>query len=106
MTSRLGGAFRAREVQRAVRHQAVEQPALLNELDEKRQLPERRHRRAVVPFHMDAPGKSVGRDGASNGRFYYRLFTLRVSPNNPANRSHPSMITTIRPIDVSANLRI
>ena len=55
----LGRRIRANVVQRAIRHLAVEQGALLEVFDEERQLAERRHRRGAVPFYMDAPGKPV-----------------------------------------------
>jgi hypothetical protein len=73
----LGGRVRARVVQRAIRHPAVKQRALLEELDEKRQLAERCHRRAVVPFNMNAPRKGVGHHRPGRHPLYHRLLTRR-----------------------------
>jgi hypothetical protein len=76
-------------VQRAVRHHAVEQSALFEEFDEERHLPEWRHRRAVVPFNMDAARESIGHDRPSRYSLYYRLITRRQAPDNSSIRSHP-----------------
>jgi hypothetical protein len=39
---------------------------------------------------MHTPGKRVGYDRPGKWQFYYyRLITLQVTPDNPANRSHP-----------------
>src|SRR5260221_9449235 len=53
----LSRRIRARVMQRTVRHQAVEQPALLEVLDEERELSERRHRRAAVHSTWTRPAK-------------------------------------------------
>ena len=49
----------AGQIKRAVVHQRIEQPALLQIVNEKRQLAQRRHRRLGVPFHMNPPAESV-----------------------------------------------
>jgi len=67
----LSRRIRARVEQRTVRHQAVEQPALLEVFNEERELPKRRHRRTAVPFHMDTPGKSIGYDRPSRYPLYH-----------------------------------
>src|SRR5207245_2692073 len=55
----LARGIRAAERQWAVRYPAIEQPALLQVLDEERQLPEWRHRRRRVPLHVNpAPSRS------------------------------------------------
>ena len=41
------------------RYQAIEQPALLQVLDEERQLAEWRHRRRRVPLHVNPTGVGV-----------------------------------------------
>jgi hypothetical protein len=60
-----------------------------DEFDEERHLPERRHRRAVVPFHMDAAREGIGHNRPSRHSLYYRLITRRETPDNTAIRSHP-----------------
>jgi hypothetical protein len=52
-------------------------------------VPERRYRCPIVPFHMDAPGKSVGHDRPSGQLLHYRLITLWEISDNLAIRSHP-----------------
>ncbi|MBV8442587.1 MAG: hypothetical protein JO312_18840 [Hyphomicrobiales bacterium] len=48
--------------QRTVRHKGVEQPRRLQKIDEKRKLPERCHRRFVVPFDPYRPTEAVDVD--------------------------------------------
>jgi len=55
----LPGGIRAGERQRAVRHPAVEQAALLQVVDEERQLPEWRDRRGRIPLDMNSAGEGV-----------------------------------------------
>ncbi len=86
----LVGRVRARVMQRAVGDEAVEQAALLEQFDEERQLAERRHRRATVPFHMDAPRKGVGHHRTSRHPLHHRLLTRREPPQIPALLAHPS----------------
>jgi hypothetical protein len=71
----LGWRIRAAEGQRAIRHPAGEQSSLLQILDEKGQLAQRRHQPVAVPLDMHATGKCLRR----RGKLLYRwLFTLRV----------------------------
>ena len=86
----LGGRVRAHVMQRAIRHEAVEQSALLEVLDEERQLPERRHRRPAVPFHMDAPSKSIGHHRPGRHPLHHRLLTRPEPRQIPAFLAHTS----------------
>jgi hypothetical protein len=55
---------------------------------------------------MDPATKGIGHHRPSRYLLYYRLISHRETPDHPAIRSHPSIITTIRAIDVPANSRI
>jgi hypothetical protein len=77
-------------MQRAICHPAAEQRSLLEEFDEERKLAERRHRRAVVPLHMDAPCKGVGHHWTGRHPFYHRLLTRREPRQIPAFPHHTS----------------
>jgi hypothetical protein len=55
----LAGRIRAHIAQRTVGHEGVEQPGRLEEIDEERQLPQRRHRRLMVPFNPDRTEETV-----------------------------------------------
>jgi hypothetical protein len=66
----------AGEEQRAIRHPAVKQTALLQILNEKRQLSEWRDRCRGVPLDMDTAGKRIG---DRRPLLYLRLLTYRVS---------------------------
>ena len=71
----LGRCVRTAERQRAIRHPAGEQTSLLQILDEKRQLAQRRHKAAAVPLDVHTTGKCLRR----RGELLYRwLFTRRV----------------------------
>ena len=50
---------RARVMQRAIRHESVEQAARFQKIDEERQLPKRRQRRLGIPFDMHRAGETV-----------------------------------------------
>jgi hypothetical protein len=80
---------RAGEGQRAIRHPAVKQTALLEILNEKRQLSQWRDRCRGVPLDMNTAGKSL-----SNRRplLYLRLLTHRVSGPFVQICSHGSLI--------------
>ncbi len=72
----LARRIRTSERQWAVRYPAIEQPALLQVLDEERQLAEWRHRRRRVPLHVNPTGVGVG---DRRPRLNLRLLTLRVN---------------------------
>src|SRR5215469_3347943 len=59
----------------AIRHPAVEQAALLQILNEERQLPERRDRRRGVPLNVHAAAKGIG---DRRPLLYLRLLARRV----------------------------
>ena len=81
----LARRVRTAERQRAVRHPAVEQAALLQIFDEERQLTERRHRLRRIPLDVHPTGKGV----RGRGQFLYqRLFTRRVSRPNSETYRH------------------
>ena len=66
--------------QRTVGDQGVEQSARLEEMDEERQLPMRRQRRLVIPFHTDRAKETVKIDAARRlPGDNQGLFTRRVS---------------------------
>jgi hypothetical protein len=70
---------RAHIAQRTAGHQRVE-PARLEEVDEERQLPKRRHRRLKVPFNPDWTKETVEIDASlSIRRDNQGLFTRQVS---------------------------
>ena len=72
------GRIRAHITQRTVGHQRVEQSARLEEVDEERQLPQRRHRRLMVPFNPDRAKETVEIDASRRPRDNHRLFTRQV----------------------------
>jgi hypothetical protein len=82
---------RAGEQQRAIRHPAVEQAALLEVLNEERQLPQRRDRCRGIPLDVDPAGKSI-RDRDRRPLLYLRLLTHRVSDPLAQICSHSSLI--------------
>jgi hypothetical protein len=63
-----------------------------------------RHRRAVVPFHMDAAREGIGHHWPGRHLLSYRLTSRRETPDNPAFRFHPFMITAICSIAVDSQL--
>ena len=71
---------RAHVAQWTVGHQGVEQSGRFEEVDEERQLPERRHRRFMVPFNPDRTKEAVQFDTCARPRRYNQgLFTRPVS---------------------------
>jgi hypothetical protein len=91
---------RARVVQRAIRHPAVEHRALLEEFDEERQLSERRHRRAAGPLHMgDGHALLSLRHSAMvvrrSLRFHEASHCLTRSCGMPLPRSREAMAPTM-----------
>jgi hypothetical protein len=98
-----GGRIRAGEQQRAVRHPGVEQPSLLEIVDEERQLPERRDRGCRVLFNIDAAGEGV-RDRRPG--LNHRLFTPRVSQNSLLLRFHPASVRRFGREEQLRNCRI
>jgi hypothetical protein len=70
--------IRAHVAQRTVRDERVEQPARLQEVDEERQLPQRRHRRLVVPLDPDRTEIAVEIDPFLPIRHNQRLLTRPV----------------------------
>ena len=76
----LCGRVRTAAAERTVGDQRVEQPARLEEINEERQLPKRRHRRFVVPFNPDRTKEAVEIDPSRRRRRNNQgLFTRRVS---------------------------
>src|SRR5208337_4013245 len=71
---------RAQIAKRTVGHEGVEQSGRLEEVDEERQLPKRRHRRLLVPLDPDRPEKTVQVDPFQPLRHNHRLLTRPVSP--------------------------
>ncbi len=77
-------------MQRAIRHQRLEQPRGLQKIDEERQLPERRKRRFMVKLDPNRTAETVDHDAhARRVGLNRRLFTRRVSPKAPQIFSHP-----------------
>ena len=86
-----GRRVRAQQRQRTVRHPGIEQPAELEELDEERQLPERRRRRRRVPFDVHPAAKAIGtQTNRFRQIFYRRLLTRRVSRESFDKLRHSS----------------
>ena len=99
----LARGIRARERQWAVRDPAIEQPALLQVLDEERQLAQWRHRRRRVPLHVNPTAIGVGdRRPCLN----LRLLTLRVNRHTRRFCPHRSSFGRFGAIAQSANCRI
>jgi hypothetical protein len=74
------GHVRTAVAQRTVGHQGVKQSARLEEMDEERQLPKRRQRRLVIPFHTDRTKETAKIDPARRlRRDNQGLFTKPVS---------------------------
>jgi hypothetical protein len=72
---------RAHVTQRTVGDERVEQSARLEEVDEKRKLPKRRHRRFMVPFNPDRTKETVEIDASRPlPSDNHRLFTREVRP--------------------------
>ena len=66
--------------QRTVDDEGVEQPGCFEEMDEERELAERRHRRLMVPFDTDRPKEAVDVDASGRlARDNQGLFTGWVS---------------------------
>ena len=66
--------------QRTVDDEGVEQPGRFEEMDEERELAERRHRRLMVPFDTDRPKEAVDVDASGRlARDNQGLFTGWVS---------------------------
>jgi hypothetical protein len=93
------GRVGARIAQRTIGDKGVEQPALLEKIDEERELPERRRRRFLVPFHMHGSKKAVeidaGRRLASDNQ---GLFTQWVSGRRRRIVHHAPKNARFRPI--------
>src|ERR1700730_6896708 len=78
-------------VEWAVRDPAIKQPALLQVLDEERQLAEGRHRRRRVPLSLSSPNAPRKRDllgtvllsVLAGHRRYAHITALRCDPVNP-----------------------
>ena len=74
------GRIGAHVAQRTIGDEGVEQPALLEKVDEERQLPERRRRRLLIPFDMHRAKKAVEIDAARRlASDNQGLITRRVS---------------------------
>ena len=99
----LARGIRARERQWAVRYPAIEQPALLQILDEERQLAEGRHRRRRVPLDVNPTGISVG---DRRPRLNFRLLTLRVNHQTRRFCPHRGGLRRFGTIAQSSNCRI
>lgn len=95
--------IRARERQGAVRYPAIEQPALLQVLDEERQLAEWRHRRRRVPLYVNPTGVGV-RDRPS--RINLTLLTLQVNHQTRRFCPHRDGFHRFGAIAQSSNCRI
>ena len=80
---------RAGEGQRTIRPPAVEQAALLQILNEERQLSEQRDRRCGVPLDVNTAAKGIG---DRRPLLYLRLLTRRVSNPFAHIRSHRGLI--------------
>ena len=77
------GRVRTPVAQRTVGDQGVKKSARLEEMDEERQLPKRRQRRLVIPFHTDRTKETVKIDAARRlPGDNQGLFTRRVSRKN------------------------
>src|SRR5512144_1523653 len=78
--SRLAAAFGLVSVSGQSPTQGSKQAAELEELDEERQLPERRRRRTRVPLDVHPAAEGIGtQTNRSRRNFYRRLLTRRVS---------------------------
>ena len=99
----LARGIRARQRQWAVRDPAIEQPALLQVLDEERQLAQGRHRRRRVPLHVNPTGIGVG---DRRPPLNLRLFTLRVNHQTRRFCPHPAGLRPFDAIAQSSNCRI
>ena len=99
----LARGIRAGQRQWAVRHPAIEQPALLQVLDKERQLAERRHRRRRVPLHVNPTGVGVG---DRRPRLNLRLLTLRVNHQTRRFCPHRGGFHQFGAIAQSSNCRI
>ena len=77
------GRVRTPVAQRTIGDQDVKKSARLEEMDEERQLPKRRQRRLVIPFHTDRTKETVKIDAARRlPGDNQGLFTRPVSPKS------------------------
>ena len=87
----LGSRVRAGQRQRTVPNPGIEQAAELEELDEERQLPERRRRRTRVPLDVHPAAEGIGtQTNRFRQNFYRRLLTRRVSRESFDRLRHAS----------------
>jgi hypothetical protein len=93
-------------MQRAIRNESVEQTGRFQEIDEERQLPERRQRRPGIPFDTHLAGKTV-EVYARRRTFVFnrRLFTRRVKGWGGEIVHHAPDNATIRAKSKAANCR-
>ena len=91
---------RARQRQRAPRYPAVEQPALLQILNEKRKLAQRRNRGplARLPLDVNLAGERVGNHRFCLATLYYWLLTRRVSRDQRSILCHALASEPIRQV--------
>ncbi len=91
---------RARQIERTPGYPAVKQTALLQVLNEKRELPKRRHCRPLtcLPLHVNPAAKRVGNHRLGLLNLYQRLLTRRVCRNQPSIRCHVLAFEPIRQI--------
>jgi hypothetical protein len=68
----------------------VEKASLLQILDEKRQLAQRRHRRRTIPLDMNPSGEGIRHNRANRPLLYYRLLTYRETRQKLSIRPHTS----------------
>jgi hypothetical protein len=81
---------RTREMHRTAGNPTVKQATLLQILDEKRQLAQRRHWRRTIPLDMNPPGEGIGHNRPNRSPLYYRLLTYRETRQKLSIRPHTS----------------
>src|SRR5215470_11656911 len=97
---------RTRETHRTACNPTVKQAALLQILDEKRQLAEWRHRRGTIPLDVNSPGEGVGHNRHYRPLLHYRLLTRRETRQNLVIRPHTSRYQLLTQEPNQANSRI
>jgi hypothetical protein len=68
----------------------VEKASLLQILDEKRQLAQRRHRRRTIPLDMNPSREGIRHNRPNRPLLYYRLLTYRETRQKLSIRPHTS----------------
>jgi hypothetical protein len=93
-------------MQRAIRHESIEQAGRFQKIDEERQLPKRRQRRPGIPFDMHRTGETVEAHALRRTFvFNRRLLTRRAkggirkivrhAPENARFSSNPNQPTAV-----------